>query len=306
MKYTISLILLSLLCSCGVSRSMEIIEPMSMPPPRKIENVKVALVLGGGGARGAAHAGVLEVLEKAGVPIDMIVGCSAGAIVGSMYADKQNATYLKEAFLNAKREDMLDFTLQNIFQGPVKGHSLERFMLSHLDSKNIEELSIPTVILTTDLHEGAPVWISSGPIAPAVVASSALPPVFSPRVLYGMTLVDGGVIEIVPVSYAKAVGADVVIAVDVSAQLPASLPKHILGVTKRSMEIALNTLSKIQLRNADIVLRPKVEPYGLFDDKAAEIYLEGVESCQEQLGAILQLLERKGIPLKQAELIQTF
>jgi NTE family protein len=271
---------------------------MLMPEPRKIKNVRVALVLGGGGARGTAHAGAIEALEKAGIPIDLIVGCSAGAIVGAMYADKQDYAYLREAFHNATRDDVLDFTIQNIFHGPVMGRNLEKFMLKHLDCMNLEDLKIPTVLLATDLHEGKHVWISSGPIAPAVVASSALPPVFSPRKLYGMTLVDGGVVEVVPVSYAQELNAEVIIAVDVSSKLPEALPKHILGVTKRSLEITLNTLSKIQLKQADVVITPNVERFGFFADKAEEIYDEGLSSCEVKLPEILRVLESKGIELK--------
>jgi NTE family protein len=295
--YLLQIFLCFLLFSCGVNRSTEVIEPLSMPTPREIKNVRVALVLGGGGAKGTAHAGVIEGLEKAGVPIDLIVGCSAGSIVGAMYADKQDYRYLREAFYNTSRNEMLDFSIQNIFHGPVKGHSLEKFMLKHLKHKNLEELTLPTVILTTDLHEGKPIWLSSGPIAPAVVASCALPPVFSPRKLYGKTLVDGGVIEMVPVSYAQKLNAEVIIAVDVSSRLPETLPNHILGVTKRSMEIILRTLSEIQLEKADVVIIPNVDHFGLFEENPKEIYNEGLKTCRAKLPEILNLLKNKGIEL---------
>lgn len=265
----------------------------NLPAVRKFDRVKVALALGGGGARGAAHVGVLEVLERENIDIDLIVGCSAGAIAGALYADSKRASFVKELYLKTSREEVLDISLQNIFQGVVQGKNLEKFLLKNLEAEKMEDLKIPLAILATDLHEGQPVWLTSGPIAPAVVASSSLPPFFSPKKLYGKTLVDGGVVEVVPVSFAKQLGAELIIACDVSSGLPSSLPRHIIGVTRRSMEIALMTLSSLQLKEADLVIRPDVAEFKLFEPSSTErIYREGVRAAEKKLPLLKKLLAK--------------
>jgi NTE family protein len=267
----------------------------SCPPPHC---VRVALVLGGGGARGVSHVGVLEEFEKAGIPIDLIVGCSIGSIVGALYADHPSATRLKGILKPLKKWDILDLGLSHCRYGLVRGSAMDRFMRKHLDARYFSELQIPFYAVSTDLIAGEAVAINCGPIIPAVRASASVPFVFRPVVLYERILVDGGVIDPIPVGTAKKAGAEVIIAVDLSTLLPKTCPKNLFGIATRSAEIKLLAQSLSCTVGADVILRPELGDLGLFDDSQYELaYKAGKKAAREAIPEILELLSQKGIAL---------
>lgn len=256
-----------LLTACAGPRIF-VTPPQTIPQERKIENVNIALALGGGGSRGIAHLGVLDVLERNGIPIDLIVGTSAGSIIGAFYADYQDSKLLHSTLINLKKWDILDLSIWDSIQfftdirAPIQGYYLEEFIVKNMTVNNIEELKIPFVAVATDLHTEKPFRISTGPIATAVHASSAAPPVFSPVKAYGKLLVDGGVVEPVPVNTARLHSPKVVIAVDIS-----TLGKDYTGLTMydmtmKSLHISYYTLSTLQSKSADVLIHPNTEGFG--------------------------------------------
>lgn len=277
----------------------------NLPPEPPIQNVNVALVLGGGGAKGLAHVGVLEILEQENIPIDLIIGTSSGAAVGALYSSFTDALYVKSLLLNLGKWDLLDISFSSTCKmlyeasGPVSGYSFEKFFLDNIPQRSIEQLTIPFAAVAVDIESAEPFIIKSGPIAPAVHASAAIPPVFSPIKLYGKTLVDGGVALPVPVAAAKAYNPKLIIAVNISAPPTKGCLSSALDLTYRSLEISYYILAQIQSASADIVIHPNLEGFGLFDDTNNEaIYQRGLQAAQKAIPTIKQKLLALKIPLK--------
>lgn len=270
-------------------------------PTYKIPNKKVgvALVLGAGGVRALTHLGVLEVLEEEGVPVDLIVGSSGGSIVGALYADNPYAHAIKHKLIKLRKKDLLDPTIAALPIGLVQGHALENYLLGELKAKNFEDLEIPLVVVATNVDNNHIVMLRSGPIVPAVHASSALPPVFLPVRLYNQTLVDGGVIAPVPVQVARIYKPKLLIAVDISTPPPRDEMSNGLELLNRSLHIAFYELSRLQSSKADIFLHPNLAGYGTFDDQNnVELYEKGRSTAKAAMGKIKKALARRGIKLK--------
>jgi NTE family protein len=258
-----------------------------------IGEVRVALVLGGGGARGLAHIGVLEELEKAGVVVDLVVGCSAGSIVGALYADCNDASLVHLRFDRLKRRDLVDVNLLRGWRGLASGKALCRFLRKNLQVKNIEDLRIPLLVVATDLQSGERVVFDKGPITPAVQASSAYPFVFQPVAYEGKMLVDGGVVEPIPVSLAKYYSPQLIIAVDVGLPLADAPPSNLFGVMQRSVEITYARQSQSCVRDADVVIQPDLGDMGLFDEDHNQFaYEQGREATRAVLPEIFKRLQQ--------------
>jgi NTE family protein len=249
-------------------------EELSAPQaPHGGPGPRVALVLGGGAARGFAHVGVLAVLEEARVPVDLIVGTSVGSLVGAIYADGKNRFELERLTRDLERSDFFDFGLGAALFGTglATGERVERFVRTHVAAARIEDLRIRFVAIATDLDTGEVVLLDRGDVARAVRASSAIPGVFEPVIIDGRTLVDGGVVENLPVHAARLLGVDVVIAVDVTALSGSAKPKNFVEVILRSVNILTNGEVAEAAREADVVLSPQVGALGLMDfDEAAK------------------------------------
>jgi NTE family protein len=290
------------LVSCSNGSKFLINPPKKMPPPRVIKNVNVALVLGGGGAKGIAHLGVIEVLEKNHIPIDLIVGTSAGSIVGAMYADYQDSQLLYDNLIKIDKWELLDFSLFNTLyffsdlSAPIQGYYLENYIVKNLSVNNIEELKIPFVAVATDLTHEKSTVISSGPISTAVLASSAIPPFFRPVRAYNKLLVDGGVMEPVPVFSALEYNPKLTIAVDISSPGREFNRKNMWDVTQRSMYLSYYKLSQYQSKHADIMIHPDMNGFGMFEDgDNGKLYQLGRDAALKALPKILELMKAKGI-----------
>ena len=270
--------------------------------PLTTENIpahpRVVLVLGGGGARGIAHAGVIEVLSKADIPIDLIVGTSAGSIMGALYADQGNSEQLTTLALNTSFISLSDLNNLPKSEGLLQGYKLQKFLLNNMKANNFNELKIPLIAITTDLKTGDVFPISSGPIAPAVQASGALPGLFDPVQLYGHTLNDGGVSDPIAVDIAQQYKPDIIIAVNISEQLPAALPTTAEGIYNRAYLISRINISQMCMQGADVKIQPDVGNTGVFDTGAAKtLYAAGVTAAEQALPQIKLLLKEKNIPL---------
>ncbi len=253
-------------------------------------------MLGGGGARGFAHVGVIRVLEQEKIPIDLIVGTSAGSLIGALYADVKDSFELESIAWQVEKDDLLDWSILGSTRGPVAGKALEEFVRQHVHASTIERLKVPFVAVATDLISGVEVNLDRGPVAPAVHASSAIPAFFRPVSLEGRTLVDGAVVNPVAVSVARGRGADVVIAVDIGRELPGEEPGDLASISLRCLLIQARELSRVKLRDADVVVAPKVGTAGVFDfTRKKELMTAGVAAAREALPAIREAMERAAL-----------
>lgn len=274
---------------------------LTTPPPAETQltefkldkPVRVALVLGGGGSKGIAHLGAIQELEKAGIRPDLIVGCSAGAIVGAFYADEPNLAHAEQLFLKLKRSDLLDTSFLGGRFGPVTGKKLQAFMQKNLKAQSFQDLKIPLIVVATDLLKGDTVELSQGEISSAINASCALPGLFKPVVLHNKYLIDGGVSSPLPIEIAKKYGAELVIAIDVSEELPSSQPSHLFGIAKRGIEISYRKLIAHSLEKADIAIKMSFQDIGMLSEHLnQEMYEHGRLQARNALPDIQKIVKK--------------
>ena len=225
---------------------------VSKRPPR------IGLALGGGAAKGFAHVGVIAVLEEAGLRPSYVVGTSAGSLVAALYASGKSSAELQKAALNIEEAAITDWMLPLVGRGVFRGDALGRYVNEAVAGRLIEDMRIPLGVVATDLGNGQAVMFQRGDTGTAVRASSAVPAVFVPVKINGRDYVDGGLVAPVPVRFARQMGAELVIAVDIS-----SPPED--GATKDTLQILLQTFSIMgksinvhELREADIIVRPSL------------------------------------------------
>lgn len=301
----ISLTLVLFMVGCAHSpRPQFILLPDERPPAPPLHDVQVALVLGGGGARGVAHAGVIDVLEAHHVPIHLIVGSSSGSVIGALYADDPSARRLKQKVIRLKRDDLLDISwysgvkmLWGYMTGPIEGNALRCFIQNTVHARDFSDLKIPLAVVTTEIDRGETYVIRSGPIVPALHASSAIPMVFTPVRLYGKTLVDGGVASPVPVEVAKMFSPRIIIAVDIGTSPDYGPVNNIYQLGMRSLHISYFNLANFQTQLADVVIRPAVNDFGMFDDTSNDALFEaGRQAALKALPEIKRKLAKTAHP----------
>lgn len=270
------------------------IPPQSPKPTIKPTQPKIALVLGGGGAKGFAHIGVLKVLEKNGIKPDLIVGTSSGSLVGSLYASGKPASEIEEIATHVSNNDLLDFTLSK--QGIIEGVKLQNWINEQVDNRNIEQLpirfaAIATNLSTTDPNSRKAVF-TTGDTGLAVRASSSVRNVFiSPRI-NNQRYADGGLVSLVPVQTAKDLRAKVVIAVDLSMPATPNDSKNLdfWALLDRQLNVMPKKPSA-ELALADVVIRPEVGTVGTTDTVNREkIIHAGEVATEQQLAKIKQVL----------------
>lgn len=255
------------------------------------EPARIALVLGGGAARGFAHIGVLKILESNGIPIHMIVGTSAGSFVGSLYAYGLNAYQIQKLSLDIQRSDIADFTIPD--NGFIKGDLLEEYVNRMLRNTTMEKLRIPFYATATELPNGKETVFGTGNTGKAVRASCSIPGVFNPAMIGNKMYVDGGVVSPVPVDAAKRLGADVVIAVDISSDLDTTKPSGTIETILQAINIMSSRISVAQLSRADIVIRPLVGHIGSADfDRRNDAIIEGEKAALQALPKIREIVEQ--------------
>ncbi len=250
---------------------------------------KVALVLGGGAARGFAHIGVIRALEQEKIPIDLVVGTSVGSLIGAIYAADRNSFELEWTAFTLAKDDLFDYGLFNALagMGVAKGEKLEGFVRSRIPVANIEELKIPFAAVAADLNRGSLVVLNSGPVGRAVRASSAIPGVFQPVEHQGKLLVDGGIIDNVPVSVARQLGADIVIAVDIGKQVSNFNIDNIIDVMLQAITIMGAENARTKKVAADVLIAPNVGDLGMLDFTQKKRCMQaGIEATQQALPEI--------------------
>ena len=260
------------------------------PPPKK--EPKIALVLGGGAAKGFAHVGVIRVLEQEKIPIGMIVGTSVGSLIGGMYAANPDSFQLEWLAFKIDRNDILDFSIVYSKFGPVQGARLESFLEQNVKVKKIEETKIPFCPVATDLNTGETVTLDRGSLAKAIHASSAIPGVFVPVQFDNRTLVDGGVTDNVACDIAKAKGADIVIAVNLSKDVKNYQIDSLVDIMAQSVSIMMHRSTKEKLGAGDVVIEPDTKGISMFDfSQKKQLMEEGMKSARAAIPRIKDLIE---------------
>ena len=230
--------------------------PTQAPPVAELPRPKIALVLGGGAARGFAHVGVIRALEQEKIPIDMVIGTSVGSLIGAIYACDVNSFELEWTAFTLERDTIFDYAIMSAFtgMGPVKGDKLEEFVKAKVPIANIENLKLPFAAVATDLNRGTRVVLDHGPVARAVRASSAIPGVFNPVEHQGRLLVDGGVVDNIPISVAREKGADIVIAVDIGENVTNYNITNLVDVVLQAVTIMSSENVKYKKKDADVLI----------------------------------------------------
>ncbi|HXD52097.1 MAG TPA: patatin-like phospholipase family protein [Burkholderiales bacterium] len=267
-----------------------------LPPKSEVRPAppKIALALGGGAARGFAHIGVIKALESHGIVPDMVIGTSSGSLVGALYASGYGGFDLQRTALQLDDTIIADWSLPD--RGFIKGEALQNFVNQAVQNRPMEKLNKPFAVVATDLQSGEPVVFRTGNTGMAVRASSSVPGVFQPVTISGREYVDGGLVSPVPVRAARAIGADLVIAVYIS-----NNPR--LGKTKDSVDVMLQTfaimgqsIAGYELSEADVVIRPDTGRIRstAFEDRHLAI-IEGEKAGLAAIAAIKQKIAEKTV-----------
>ncbi|OJX35180.1 MAG: Patatin [Burkholderiales bacterium 68-12] len=250
--------------------------------------IKIGIALGGGAAKGFAHIGVIKMLEANGFAPAVVAGTSAGSVVGALYASGMNAFELQDKAVALDEARIRD--LQFSSGGLVLGQKLEDYVNEQVHRKPLEQLAKPFVAVATRLEDGERTVFARGNTGQAVRASSSVPGVFQPVTIGKYHFVDGGIVSPVPVDAARQLGADVVVAVDISSKARGQAPSHMLGALNQSIAIMGQKLGQAELARADVIIRPQVLDMGPADfTQRASAIVEGEKAA---LAAMPQLRER--------------
>lgn len=300
LRRTLGITLLSLLLSaCGtIGSRLSFLNPshdrhktpsagQAAPKPQAV----IGLALGGGASKGFAHIGVIKVLEENHIPVKIVTGTSAGAVVGSLYASGMNASRMQHEAESLQRADLVDLTLST--SGFIRGEKLQNYINRQTGNRPMQNFPLRFAAVATEFDTGRNVVFNRGNAGQAVRASASIPNVFQPATIGGKRYVDGGLTAPVPVGAARNLGANVVIAVDISAK-PARLTQNgFFSYLDQSLNIMNIAALNSELSKADIVIKPQVQHLGAvggFDERAHAIKLgeDAARAALPQIRAVLQ------------------
>lgn len=269
-------------------------KPVQLPPPTPAP-VKIGLALGGGAARGFAHVGVIKALEAQGIVPDIIVGTSAGAVVGALYANGLNGFELQKAALDMDKGNVFDWNVS--LRGPLKGEPLRNYVNDAVLNRPLDKLKRSFAVVATDLGSGEMALFRSGDTGWAVQASAAVPGVFQPVTISGREYVDGGLTSPVPVRAARRLGADFVIAVDISAKPRDGKAGNSFDLILQTFAIMGQAISRSELAEASIVIRPATADLSAtsLEDRHRAV-LEGEKAAAAAMAEIKDKLARLRTP----------
>ena len=228
---------------------------VEVPPPPRVPP-KLGLALGGGAARGFAHIGVIQVLEEAGLRPDFVAGTSAGSVVAALYASGKTGAQLQQIGESMEEAAITDWTLPVFNSGILRGDALAKYVNQQVGGRAIENMTVPLGIVATDLYSGEMMVFQKGDAGKAVRASSAVPAIFQPVKISGRSYVDGGLVSPVPVRAARSMGAQVVLAIDISSPPDSSGSDNTITVLLQTASIMGKSINAFELKEADVVVRP--------------------------------------------------
>lgn len=286
-RWVVGIALIAWLTACSTP-SPQMSPPVVEKVPPQVEPVvvkrppKFGLALGGGAARGFAHVGVIQVLEEAGIKPDLVVGTSAGSLVAAFYASGKNGAQLQQLSEAMEEATITDWTVPLLGRGMMRGDALARYVNSKTGNVLIEDLKMPLGIVATDLRTGAGVLFQRGDLGTAVRASSSVPSVFEPVRIGSREFVDGGLVSPVPVRYAKQMGAEYVLAVDISSPPESGKTGDMFQILMQTFTIMGKSINAFELREADLVVRPALGNVGSADFAARRRSIEAGRVAMQQ------------------------
>jgi NTE family protein len=290
-----ALLLAALVAGCASTPPPPPAAPITMSPPAVVVPKvppRIGLALGGGAARGFAHVGVIQVLEEAGIRPNLVVGTSAGSLVAALYASGRNGQQLQTVAMEMDEAAFADWTLPLFNRGVLRGEALGRYVDNQVNHRLIENMALPLGVVATDLKSGQGVLFRRGDTGTAVRASSAVPAVFLPVKIGGQEYVDGGLVSPVPVRYARQMGAEVVIAVDISSAPEGNPSGDPLQILLQTFAIMGKSINSWELKDADVVVRPALVGMGSGDftgkRRAIEAGRNAMRAMLPQLKAALE------------------
>ena len=259
--------------------------PVVKPPPRP---PRLGLALGGGAARGFAHIGVIQVLEENGIKVDLVAGTSAGSLVAALYASGKGGKEMQALAEGMDEGAITDWSFP--LRGLIRGEALARFIREKTGGKGIEQMALPLGIVATDLSDGSSILFRSGDTGTAVRASSAVPAVFQPVKIGQREYVDGGLVSPVPVRFAREMGAQFIVAVDITSPPEKDPPGDAFRMLMQTFSIMGRSINMFELREADIVIRPKLDGVGSAVFSARR---RAIQAGREAALAMLPLLRQR-------------
>jgi NTE family protein len=285
MTFRYLLPLLAVLALSGCVSHTRPVMPDPVIPPLVPVKLKIGLALGGGAAKGFAHIGVIKMLEASGIHPDVVAGTSAGSVVGALYASGMDAFQLQETAFGLDESKIRDV---RIFSGGlVQGQALQDYINELVHHQSIEQLKMPFAAVSTELETGTRTVFVRGNTGQAVRASSSIPGVFEPADVSGRHYVDGGVVSPVPVDAARQLGADFVIAVDISTRPSGSNPQGMVNIVGQTIAIMGQQLGRQEMARADVVIRPDINGIGSADFEQKNLaILEGEKATLAAIPAI--------------------
>lgn len=268
--------------------------PIESSPVTAKKTPRIGLALGGGAARGFAHVGVIQVLEEAGIRPDYVTGTSAGSLVAALYASGKTGAQLQQVADSMEEAAFADWMLPIFSRGVLRGEALARYVNQQVGSRLIENMVLPLGIVATDLNSGQGVLFQRGDTGTAVRASSAVPSVFQPVSISGRDYVDGGLVSPVPVRYARQMGAELVIAVDISSAPEGNPAGDSLQILLQTFAIMGKSINGWELKEADLVVRPALGGVRSADFASRRRSVEaGRVAMQQALAALRATIEAK-------------
>lgn len=225
--------------------------------------MKIGLALGGGAALGAVHIGVLKALDELDITIDYIAGTSIGAFVSALYAFGKDWREIETIAENMNWTDLSALSFSNL--GLLSNKKMGDLIEEYIGNVNMEDSPLPLAMIAADIVNLKKVVLTRGNVAQAVMASTCIPAVFVPVEIDGKLLVDGGLVESVPLSPLREMGADLIIAVNLNSEYSSSEPENIIDILLRTFLLTTNTTTKIQLRNVNILISPDLSGFNFID-----------------------------------------
>jgi len=288
---------LAILTGCSVMTTQPPQPPVVVPTPTPPEQPiirpapkppRLGLALGGGAARGFAHIGVIQVLEENGIKVDLVAGTSAGSLVAALYASGKSGREMQTLSDTMDEGAITDWSFP--LRGLIRGEALARFIRDKTGGKNIEQMVVPLGIVATDLSDGSSILFRSGDTGTAVRASSAVPAVFQPVRIGQREFVDGGLVSPVPVRFAKEMGAQFVIAVDITSPPEKDPPGDAFRMLMQTFSIMGRSINMFELKEADVIIRPKLDGVGSADFTARR---RAVQAGREAAQALLPIIKQR-------------
>lgn len=295
-RNSVGLIWIMLLVACATPSRPNL---PSLPEPAPVAAAapkppRIGLALGGGAARGFAHVGVIQALEAHGIRPDFVVGTSAGSLVAALYASGRSGPELQRLAETMEEAEITDWSLPIFSRGVLRGEALARYVNQQVGSKPIEALTLPLGIVATDLASGQGILFQRGDTGTAVRASSAVPAVFQPVRIAGREYVDGGLVAPVPVGYTRRMGAELIVAVDISSAPEANAASDTMQILLQTFAIMGKSINQFELASADVVIRPALASMKGADFGARKNAIEaGRQAMLMQMPRLKQLITEK-------------